>query len=483
MASRRPTAKPSAWDQSARSIPRRSVHPAAPCSLLPAPSSRRGFTLIELLVVMSILAVLTVMTIGAFSLSVTSERVRGAARQIQSKIEGARDRAIYNSNRDPDNPQPVGVRLLVDQNDPSVCTSLVYIQTPGNDESQPAGATTSLTSYVQAANADILANNGVPAVKQRALIGTGVSWSTLYDRGLIGPGSTIRLGRAGGTGEVFDTIHPGSFPIQTEGAHSLGDANGDGDTNDPVLFTIQLHPDVPTGVGGTAATVPLSFSLPLNPDVMTEEDALQLPRGTCIDLETSHLPDGWVTYVTDSSGNTTAQFSNRMDILFSAKGTVVGDAAAAGIIHLHVVDLADAIENVLPGSPTAGDLDGDGTPDARNGDELGITIFTKSGRTITHPLAFGGYPVAYANLGPPYTAAGYWHPNTNYSQNTIVAPRIYNGLLFKAIRFTGGSAGSSGVNEPDWNLAPGGLTPDNAVIWQSIKHDVWELALEGEVAK
>ena len=57
--------------------------------------SRNGFTLVELLVVITIMLLLLSMTVYAVNFSRDSDRVGGGARQIQSALAGARDRAIY----------------------------------------------------------------------------------------------------------------------------------------------------------------------------------------------------------------------------------------------------------------------------------------------------------------------------------------------------------------------------------------------------
>ncbi len=90
-------------------------------------AKRPGFTLIELLVAISIFAVVAALTIGTINISVTGDRIREAGRQVQSVIEGGRDRAIRRR-------QPAGVRLLVDENDPthSQVTSFIYIGVPGS---------------------------------------------------------------------------------------------------------------------------------------------------------------------------------------------------------------------------------------------------------------------------------------------------------------------------------------------------------------
>ena len=79
-----------------------------------------GFTLVELLVVIAVLLILVVMTVTAIDFTFTSERVRSGARQVQSALEGARDRAIFAR-------EPRGLRLFVDPNDPRIVTSMVYV--------------------------------------------------------------------------------------------------------------------------------------------------------------------------------------------------------------------------------------------------------------------------------------------------------------------------------------------------------------------
>ncbi len=424
-------------------------------SLSPCCHARRGFTLIELLVAMSIFVIVSAMTIGAINLSITGEQVRGAARQVQSKLEGARDRAIYNSKETKGQPRPVGVRLLVDPDEPTICRTMVYIESPGRDESDVANAI-----GVQAFDA-----GGSPV-----LLGVNTNWANLYDRGLIGPGSVIVVENVSGTAEFNLTIHPDSFPIRTETdpSYALGDPNSNG-SDDEVLQLLEPHPDQPIAPGVSNA---LEYYIELNPDIMADEEPLELSRRVCIDLETSHLPDGWNVGI--NATTLKPIFSNRMDIMFSAQGQAVGEAAAAGIIHLHVVDFADALEDTLPGSPT--------TPlgEERHGNELGLTIFTKAGRVISHPISTfdsSTYPSAT------------WMANTTYNTNDEVAPVNYNGLYFRAVRFTGGggmgNAGDyspTGV-EPDWSQASGGITLDNEVFWLGIKHDVWEFGLQGEVAR
>ena len=83
---------------------------------------RRGFTLVELLVVVGIALLLTTFTVLGINFTFESERVRSGSRQLQSMLEGARDRAIFAR-------EPRGVRFLLD-NDPlngRKVSSMVYI--------------------------------------------------------------------------------------------------------------------------------------------------------------------------------------------------------------------------------------------------------------------------------------------------------------------------------------------------------------------
>jgi prepilin-type N-terminal cleavage/methylation domain-containing protein len=54
-----------------------------------------GFTLVELMIVISLILLLAVMTASAINTSISGDKVRGGARQVQSFLGGARDRAIY----------------------------------------------------------------------------------------------------------------------------------------------------------------------------------------------------------------------------------------------------------------------------------------------------------------------------------------------------------------------------------------------------
>ena len=104
-----------------------------PSSILHPPSSiqpRSAFTLVEILVTIGIFLLLTAMTLAMVNISADRDRVRGASRHLQSRLEGARDRAIYAG-------EPRGLRFLLDTNGPQpagqpiTVTSSVYVGAPG----------------------------------------------------------------------------------------------------------------------------------------------------------------------------------------------------------------------------------------------------------------------------------------------------------------------------------------------------------------
>lgn len=341
---------------------------------------RKGFTLVELLVAMGIFVVLAGITIGALNLVLTGEKVRSAGRLVQSKLEGARDRAIYLR-------KPVGVRLLRDQDNTNICRSIVYVESAGDDtdaayevEIVPG---TFETVHVDAVlrQLDLGAPLGpVPVVLHdirrngEANVEVGSRWETLYDRGLIGPGSIIHAGQR--TEPL--TIHPDGFdPIQgfvaTETAAGV-DWNGDGDQFDEAVRVISEHSE-----HGHANPQAVPYRIALGSEVMASEEPLELPSGVCIDLTQSVVPLD-------------------LTLMFSAQGPCVG--ATSGLVHLYLCDVADALEGTIIGSPTTpNDLDGDGLPDDRHGPELGITVFTKAGRTIVHPIGDTARPWEYGLQG------------------------------------------------------------------------------------
>jgi prepilin-type N-terminal cleavage/methylation domain-containing protein len=238
--------------------------------------SRRAFTLVELLVVIAIVLILTAVTITSFNFSVSADRMRAGARQVQSILVGARDKAIYAK-------EVRGVRLLLDPNDNHSVSAVQYIGSPQRETGTLSFDPTGL----------IISQGSV-----------GVSWTGLINRGLLRAGARIQIPRDTGSWFTVSGLSGGSL--------ALNRANVD-------LANTQ-------GVG---------YVLELSASVLGESQPVQLPRGVVIDLDGSQIPSGWRPALFSGS------YSPKMDILFTPRGTVVGDALGIGTIHLHFADAGD----------------------------------------------------------------------------------------------------------------------------------------------
>ena len=278
-------------------------HISASSFSLPPSAFRPAFTLIELLVVMTLFVIITAMTVAAINFSIQGDRVRGAARTVQSYFEGARDRAIFAR-------EDRGVRLIRDLNNPNVANSMVYI---GAGEPYSEGG-------IILERPDLNPADGNPDSDDiRILRGDPdfpTDWFNLKQRGLLTDGARIKIprGDAGVSYTVFtnlltatDEVLVLSVPLQVS-AH-------------PASMGIIAYPQ---GDG------PRTYELELPPTVLPNQDPVTFPAGVVIDLLRSDVPGFW------STGTT------RLDVLFSPRGTATGAAAAKGVIHLVLADQVDA---------------------------------------------------------------------------------------------------------------------------------------------
>ena len=250
---------------------------------------RSAFTLIELLVVITVVLILAAVTITSFNYSINSDRMRAGARQFQSLLAGARDKAIYAK-------EVRGVRLLLDPNDNHAVSGFQYIASPQKESGSltfdPAttGDTTGFTASL----------TPVPF------------WTGMLNRGFLRIGCRIQIPRDTGT---WYTV----IAIPSPGGNFLVNLNR------PNLDLI-----------GSPANV--EFVLELAPSVLGDSQPILLPRGVVVDLDGSAIPPSWrpPTFV--------GAYSPQMDILFSPRGTVVGDCAGLGMLHLHFADATDVLK-------------------------------------------------------------------------------------------------------------------------------------------
>ena len=385
---------------------------------------RSGFTLVELLVVVTVLLILMVMTVAAIDFTFTSERVRSATRQVQSALEGARDRAIFAK-------ETRGLRLLIepgedrngngildpgedyngngslDVGNPRIVTSMIYV---GGSKDWSEGRIR-LERFDANGDGSIAAPESSEILIVRGSADCG--WYTLKERGFLGvfePGS--------GPGGVFvvatdDKNGNGVQDLDTPRIKIPSDENGQWH----VVLTHLLTPTnqllmlVPGYKGaGTSAenqvvaflgTGPSTYILELPPRIVPDAQPILLPEGVCIDMDGSDVPPDW----RPAPGTTvTAPYSSHMDILFSPRGVVTGPLAARGLVHLYLAERKDVVHAVdigleaggsviprLPVNNVAGatakvpDLN-QFNQDEPIGQRKVISIFTQTGKVSSHEI-------------------------------------------------------------------------------------------------
>ena len=245
--------------------------------------SRPAFTLIELLVVILLVLILTTITVVSVNFSNNADRMRAGARQMQSLIGGARDRAIYaNKIR--------GLRLLLDPNDTHAVSAVQYIGSPGIDTQ--GTLTFDDTGYI--------------------VTSTTARWKSLKNRGFLKIGSRIQIPLTTGTWFTVAAIDVSGSSARLQ----LNRANRD--------------------LAGS--TAPVKYALELAPGILDDSQPVQFPRGVVIDLDGSQVPASW------RPSGPTLSYPTQMDILFTPRGTIVGDCASLGMIHLHFADAGDVVK-------------------------------------------------------------------------------------------------------------------------------------------
>jgi len=160
-------------------------------------------------------------------------------------------------------------------------------------------------------------------------------WFNLFDRGYFNGNVRIRL-PAGPKGDWY----PFTF-VETEDTNGNGmldpgeDLNLDAniDTNFLRLGLPYADPDNPSPalIGSDLVNYEMELAWQLLP-----EEPCVLPDAVVIDMDASRVPSTW------RPPGMTERYSPYMDIVFSPQGTLIGDAAAAGVLHLCVCDQQDS---------------------------------------------------------------------------------------------------------------------------------------------
>jgi prepilin-type N-terminal cleavage/methylation domain-containing protein len=280
--------------------------------------TRAGFTLIELLVVITIMVLLLSMTVLAVNFSRDSERVVGAALQVQSFLSGARDRAIHAK-------EPRGVRFFLDTNNHRAITAMAYI-----DPAEYWSGASGTNPTIQLQRPD-LNNDGNPDSSAVTIVAGNSQnqWWQLKRRGLLFDGLRIRIPKGSkGTWYTVSTelIDITSAPPATQYLR---------------LATPYADPGDNSGVDAFGGLGPKDYELELPPRILPM-DPVKLPDNTIIDLDGSRVPLAWRPISAGSMGTGNLDYSHYMDIVFSPRGTVVGGAAAGGVIQLYICDQEDS---------------------------------------------------------------------------------------------------------------------------------------------
>ncbi|GDY09782.1 hypothetical protein LBMAG52_32680 [Planctomycetia bacterium] len=395
----------------------------------------------------TVLLILIVMTVSAIDFTFSSERLKAGARQVQSALAGARDRAIFAKERR-------GLRFLVNSSDPStiesrVVTSMIYIGASGdwteglirlerldNNNDNIADTEDANGNNMLDAGEDTNGNNNLD--KQQVLIVRGdaqCAWYTLKERGFLGYFEDLNLNGVLDAGE--DQNGNGLLDLDALRIKIPADENGSWYTvlthrltaTNLILELVTPYRDPgnspPTSVVAFQTNGPSTYILELPPRVLAEAQPILLPAGVCIDLDGSQVPRTWRSFGEDLNDNGVpdagedmnmngvldrSSYSARMDVLFSPRGVVTGSVAAEGLLHLYIAELTDVQKAVdigvnVSGSPVLrrpvhGNVqlslnrvpsqivpgENQFTPEEPIGQRTIVSIFTQTGKVSSHHI-------------------------------------------------------------------------------------------------
>ena len=324
-----------------------------------------GFTLIELLLVISVVTILLTITLTALRYNSQADRIKEGARQIQSYLKGAQNRAVYSQ-------APVGVRLFVEPTVSGTIPNGRTVSTMAYIGSRITWASGRDSGLVSLERIDRNNNSDVDANEQSILIVRSKNypgWWKLHDRGFLTGNLRIRI-PAGPNGNLYPFEFITKEDINSNGILDEGeDLNHNEVLDDPItkpneqqLLLLQLPYADPGDITEFVPFQNITYEIELPWQVLPEEPCV-LPEDVVIDLDASRLPVGWRPF---STGN--GRYSPFMDLMFSPQGNLIGETAGAGLLHLYVCDREDSqflkeqFVAALSGGLTSFDAQVPGTP-------------------------------------------------------------------------------------------------------------------------
>jgi prepilin-type N-terminal cleavage/methylation domain-containing protein len=319
----------------------------------------RGFTLVEMLVVITILLIIAAMTVAALNWHAESDRIHGAARQVQSVLEGARGRAMYAK-------EFRGVRFLLDPLD---------LDAPPNG---PGSRSVASMIYVQPTkpwSGAVIITHDDPAdpltpltrVRLRDPVDVMPNFTDLRNRGLLRDGARIRMpDNDKGTWYVIVTLDDATYAPEQDLILSLPFAGSSG----PVDARIELPPSVMPNQE--------PVSLPNNIVIDLDRCGLQPFASNLIMRRATKLPAYWK--VPSGAAPEGFVYTSQLDIMFSPRGAVTGPAAGSGLIHLYLTEREGSDRDLDPGYVPAS------TADEQPVEKLVVTIYTRTGHVSSAPV-------------------------------------------------------------------------------------------------